>query len=832
VKEQVRDVRAGAWLDSLLQDVRYGARTLWNHPTFSVVAVLTLALGVGANCAIFSVITAAILRPLPYPHSSQLVLLFENDVLEPSGGPNVVSFANFADWERQSHSFVAMSAGRQTSFDLGATGPFPPERIDGAIFSWGLFKTLEVQPAMGRAFIADDDRPGAQRVAIISYGLWQGRFGGTSDILNRKIRLDGVDCHIIGVTPQRFGYPTRSVEVWVPIQQILNEPGFYSRGSHQLYVVARVRDGVSIGQATAEVSSIQQRLWRANPGGLLGRGAVSMPLRDITTQESKTSLYALMGAVGCLLLIACVNISNLLLARGSQRSRELAIRAALGASRSRLVQQILAESALLSLVGAMAGLLLAYGLTQALGAHSSLLIQADDIDTSAPIRIDSWVLIFAVCVALLAGVFAGLLPARRSALPDTVGGLREGGRAATTGRGQHRLRTGLVSVEVALSMILLIAAGLMIRSFFELQSVRPGVRTHNVLTAGISLPETGYRSREQISQFGQSLLERLHGLPGVREAGLVTCLPVGGYCGDTTFMIEGHPLPAGQFNVALNRAASPDYFKTAGIPLLEGRTFTDRDGRGFDDKHPQESAVVISESMAKKFWPQGDALGQRIYFDDTPNSPRYRVIGIVGDVLIRLADQTRPTLYTPLLEGGNSDFYAVLYTARSSSVVAPDLRSTIQQLDADIPAFEIRTIGDIMGESADQQGFEAVLFACFAGLALILSAVGLYGVLSYLIAQRTPEIGIRMALGADRTAVSRLVLMQGLRPTFIGLALGLLGAAVFGRIMRSLLFGISPGDLVTFVSVPLLLIVVALVACLVPIYRAVGVDPAVALRSQ
>lgn len=351
----------------------------------------------------------------------------------------------------------------------------------------------------------------------------------------------------------------------------------------------------------------------------------------------------LLAAVGCLLLIACVNISSLLLARGSQRSREFSIRSALGASRSRVLQQVLTESILLSAVGAIAGLLLAYGLTQALAAHAALLIQPDDIDTSAPVQIDRWVLAFTVCGSLFCGIVSGLLPARRSSQIDAAAGLKESGRSATAGQRQQRLRHGLVGIEVALSVVLLIAAGLMIRSFFSLRNVQPGVRVQDTLTAGISLPGTHYQNREQVSHFAQSLLNRVRALPGVESAGLVTVLPGGGYWSDTTFFIEGRPLSSGQFNDELNRAASPGYFRAAGIPLLAGRTFTDRDGRGFDDKHPRESAVVISESMAKKYWPKGDALRARIYFDTDAHAPRYRVIGIVGDVLIRLSDHIRPT---------------------------------------------------------------------------------------------------------------------------------------------------------------------------------------------
>jgi predicted permease len=837
-KQQCRDARNVNVIENFAHDVRYAWRSLLKNLGFSFLAVLTLALGIGANSAIFSVINAALLRPLPYPHPNQLVLLFEKDVLEQGGGPNVVSFPNFLDWERESHSFVAMAAGRQNSFNLGGAGRFSPERIEGAVFSWALFKTLAVQPVIGRGFTPADDRPGAHRVAIIGYGLWQRRFGGARDVLHRQIRLDGVNCDIIGVMPQGFGYPARKVEVWTPVQQIMNADELHNRSAHEFYVVARMRDGVRIGQATAEVNGIQQRIWTDYQGGLLGRGAVSLPLRDITTYESKTSLYVLLGAVACLLLIACVNISNLLLARGSHRMREFSIRAALGASRSRLLQQLLTESVLIACMGAVAGLLLAYGLTAALGAHAAALIQADDINTSAPIRIDGLVLVFTACVSILAGLGAGLMPARRSTRGNVVRSLKEGGRTATSGRAQQRLRSGLVSAEVALSLVLLVAAGLMIRSFAELQRVRPGVRIQNLLTAGISLPDSRYSKREQVSHFAQVLLARLQALPGVRSVGLVSCLPVAGYCGDNSFTIEGHPLPPGQFYLALNRAASPDYFRTAGIPVLHGRMFTARDGQGFDEKHPHESAVIISESMARKFWPNGNALGQRIYFGDehapagSDKSPRYSIVGIVGDVLIQLDDHPRPTMYLPLLEGGRSDFYAVLYTAEYPSSMVSSVRRAISGLDPDIPAFKIRTMAEIIGQSTEHRAFTAVLLGSFAGLALLLSAVGLYGVLSYLIAQRTAEIGIRMALGASRGEVCRLAVAQGLRPTFLGLFIGLIAAAALTRTMHGLLFGVRPTDVATFASVPLVLLLVALVACVIPVWRAARVDPAQAVRSE
>ena len=831
-EEECRDMRRVSAIEHVFQDLRYGLRSLMKTPAFTVVAVLTLALGIGANSAIFSVIDAAILRPLPYPHPERLLLLFEKDILGPGGGPNVVSFANFADWEHQAGSFSGMAAGRENSFNLGETGAFGPERIDGAIFSWGLFRTLEVQPVIGRAFTEEEDRPGAAPVAVISYALWQSRFGGTPGVLQRKIRLDGLEYAVIGVMPKGFAYPARNVELWVPVQQILHEDDLQDRGGHQFYVVARLRPGVTAARATAEVDGLQHQIYAANPGKLAGRGAVSLPLRDITTYESKTSLCVLLAAAGCLLLIACVNISNLLFARGLQRSREFAIRTALGASRSRVLQQVLTESVVLAAMGAAAGLLLALGLTHALAAHASVLIHADDIDTSAPIGIDNRVLGFTVLLSLAVGIAAGLLPARWCTRADAATGLKEGGRSATAGKGHQKLRTGLVAAEFALSVVLLTAAGLMIRSFFELQNVRPGVRIKNVITAGIALPESRYRNREQVSNYAKALLDRLSTLPGVRGAGLVNCLPVGGYCGDNTFEIEGRPLPPRQFRIALNRAASPGYFRAAGIPLLQGRTFNESDGRGLDDEHPRESAVIISESMAKTFWPGGDALGQRIYFDEAPNAPRYRVIGIAGDVLINLADHRRPTMYLPLLEGSRTDFYALLHTESDPVALAPALRNVMKAADPDIPPFKIRTMAAILGQSSEQRAFTAVLFGSFAGLAVVLSLVGLYGVLAYLISQRVPEIGIRMALGADRSEVFRLILLFGFRPVLIGLSSGLIAALGLMQILRSLLFGVKPTDGLTFMAVPFVMLSVAVIACIAPAWHAARLDPATALRSE
>ena len=831
-KETYRDRRSLPLLETLAQDLAYALRAFRKNPGFTAVAVATLALGIGANAGIFSVIQAALLKPVRFPGPDRLVLVYERDVLEEGSGVNVVSLANFLDIEAQSRSFTAMAAARQHAFNLGGEQGLLPERIHGAICAWGLFPALAVPPLIGRTFTAADDRPGAPHTAIISYGLWQSRFGGAPDILQRKLRLDSESYDIAGVMPRGFAYPANGVDVWVPVQQFLSPDAIHSRGAHQFYVVARLRPGVRIQQAKAEVDGIMHRVWLANPGALVGRGGTVVPLAEVATRDSRVSLEVLFAAVGCLLLIACVNIANLLMARGSQRRRELAIRVAVGAGRTRLFRQLLTESLLLSAMGAAAGLLLAYALTAELAARAPAMLNTGDIDTSSEIALDGWVFLFTAAVALAAGALTGFFPAWQAARAQVTEGLKEGARTSSAGRSQDSFRAALVAVEVALSVVLLVGAGLLIRSFAELRRVHTGIRADHTLTAGLSLPEARYSHRRQISVFSQQLEERLRSLPGVRSVGLVNCLPVGGYCGDNSFSIEGRPLPPGEFLFALHRAATPDYFSAAGIPLLSGRVFSPQDGRGFDNDHPRESAVVISDTMAKRFWPNGDALGQRLFFGNGPTEPRYRIVGIVGDVLIGLDDHPRATMYFPFLEGTTTHFYAVIHTAGDPAALAAAVRLQIGALDPDLPAFRIRSMEDLLDESAGQRQFTVLLLASFAALAMLLAAVGLYGVLSYSVAQRTNEIGIRLALGAGQSQVRRQILAEGLRPAAIGMVFGLAGALAAARLLRTLLFGISPTDPTTYMAIPILLLAIGVIACAVPAWRASRVDPVLALRGE
>jgi len=814
----------------MLQDIRFAFRQALSRPAFTLIVVVVLALGLGANAAIFSVVNAVLLRPLPYPDPDRLVLLFERD-LEPGGGSNVVALANFLDWRAQSRSFEDMAAGRWSVFTLGAERKFAPQQIPGAIFTSSLFHVLGVQPVLGRGFREDEDRPSAAHVAVISYGFWQGRFAGAADVLSRTVELDAEQYQIIGVTPRDFSYPQRDVQLWVPARQVMSKEEATTRGDHEVYVVARLRQGVSLEQARAELDGIQHRIWLANRQNLLGRGAAIFPLHDTIVRNSKTTLSVLFAAVGCVLLIACVNIANLLLARGSQRQREMAVRAALGAGWGRLMRQLLTESVLLASGGAALGLLLASWLTQFFAERASMLMGRTDVDPPRNIQLDWWVFAFTAALAIAAGILSGLAPAAAAAKVDLTARLKNGGRSNTAGRGQHRFRYGLMTAEVALSLMLLVSAGLLLRSFIALRNVRPGVRTDHLLTAGISLPGVRYGQPAKVSVFAHQLVNRLNAVPGVRSIGLVSCLPVSGWCGDEDFSIEGRSKPAGQFWQALNRAASPEYFATAGIPILRGRAFTDRDVISPEGRQPRTSFLVISESLASKYWPNEDSIGKRIYLGDE-KSTRYEIIGVCGDVIIDLDDRPRPTMYQPIYDGGRSDFYVVAGTATAPENLASALRAAVNGLDPNLPVWGIQTMEDVLEASAAHQKFTALIIGCFALVALMLAAVGLYGVLYYLVSQRTNEIGIRVVLGATSAEVRRLVLWQGMQPVAAGIALGLAASMGVTRYMESLLFGVKASDPSTFGAVTALLVGVAFVACAIPALRATRIDPAVALRTE
>jgi len=816
-------------LHVLRQDVQFAIRQLRHRPGFAIVAIVVLALGLGGNAAMFSVVNAVLLQPLPYAHPERLVALFERDVVgeEPY---NSVAAGNFLDWQKDAHSFEQMAASGETAFNLAsATGSFTPERIDGAYCTANLFDTLGVTPDLGRPFRAEEDRPGAAHVAIISYDLWQHRFGGARDIIHHQIRLDGEQYDIVGVMPRNFGYPYRTVKAWVPLERYMSPENLKSHSNHGLMVVARLRPGVTVAQARAEIDGLARRFKHEHPEEIAGKGGNAVALYDYSVKGVRVSLLVLFGAVGCVLIIACVNVANLLLTRALGRQREVAIRAAVGATRGRLIRQLLTESVIVSLLGGAGGLLLASMVTDVLAKHAPDAAYLPGVDR---IAVDGWVFLFTFVVALGTGIAAGLFPAFQGSRSDIVESLK--GRSVSTSRSHARFRDVLVAAEVAISLVLLAGAGLLLRSFSRLENVHTGVRTDHTLTMALELPKASYKTRAQVAEFYHQTAGQLAALPGVESAGLVTCAPVDGHCSDTVFQIEGHPLPPGKLMDTLLRAADPGYFKAAGIPLLEGRTFTTRDGGGFDDQHPRLSAAVISESWAKRFLPGEDPIGKRIYFEweSDRKYPHFEIIGVVGDVVKRLDAPVQPTMYLPLLEGGSREAYIIMHTAGDPHRLANAARHQINAIDHDLPVFEIRTMDEIIGRSAENREFSVMLLGLFVALALGLAAVGLYGVLSYVVSQRTAEIGIRMALGAPAAEVRRLILLQGMKPALAGIAVGLVGAAFGTKLLRDLLFGVGAGDPVTFAAVPLVLLAVAMIACLIPALRATRIDPTLALRRE
>ncbi|MGH9582775.1 MAG: ABC transporter permease [Bryobacteraceae bacterium] len=689
-----------------------------------------------------------------------------------------------------------------------------------------------MRPVLGRTFTRQEDSPSSPRVVVISYALWQRRFGGSPDVLGQTMRVNSADYTIIGVMPRGFNYPYRGTELWAPVQEVLSRAVALNRSSHQFYVVARLRKGVSQRQAQAEINGIAQRIKAEYPAVITGSGADVFSLKEYTIRGSRRTVLLLFAAVGCVLLISCVNMANLLLVRESRRSHEIAIRTALGAGRGRLIRQFLTESILISAVGAAAGLVIAYALTRVLAAHSSLLLSQGDIDTSGAIQLDARVFLFTAVLCLLVGAAIGLFPALQTAKIQLTNALKEGARSVSGVRSQHYFRRTLVTIEVALSLVLLIAAGLLVRSFVRLQNVAPGIRTNHLLTAGLSLPQSRYRTPVQVANFEKALITNLQNVPGVRKVGLVSCLPLGGYCGDQAFQIEGRPMPPGQALLALLRGASPDYFSAAGIPLIRGRVFTREDSMPGGPSSPSRNIpVIISHTMKEKFWPSSDPIGKRIFFEGDSQKYGYTIIGIVGDVRISLDEKPQATMYLPLLNGMRNKFFIVLNTAGTTNI-GFDIRHAIQRIDPDLPLFGIRSVGNLLAASSARQQFTVNLLGLFSIVALILAAVGLYGVLSFTVAQRTKEIGLRMALGASPANIRRLVIFDGMRPSLLGIAIGLIGSIGANRVLESFLFDTSPWDPLTFLSVSAILSFVAILACYLPAVRATRIDPATLLRVE
>jgi predicted permease len=823
-----------------VSNVRFSFRQLLKRPGFSLTAILVLALGLGANTAIFSIIHAFLLQPLPYPEPERLAALFERDPIGPPGSDpyNSVAPGNFLDWQRLSKSFSSMAAASSDAVNLASPqNLFEPQRADACFCSQTMFETLRSHPLLGREFRPDEDRTGAPNVAIISYGLWQRQFAGDRNVIHQRIRLNGQNHEIVGVMPRGFGFPYRTVDVWLPLLSNITPEQQQSHDGHFLLVVGRLRPGVTMEQARAEIDGMAVRYKRAHPLEVSGTGGNAISLQQYLVQDVRTSLLVLLGAVGCVLIIACVNVANLLLSRAAGRTREIAIREAIGAGRGQIVMQLLTESIILALLGGAAGLLLASFVANTLMAHAP---NADAVLPPGYLPFRPSVFLFTLATALFAGGVAGLYPALQSARTDLVNSLKDSSRSATPSRSHGRFRNVLVAAEVALSLVLLIGAGLLGKSFARLYTVQPGVRTDHTLMVGLSIPDPFQKEPAKTSTTIRQIVERVRQVPGVISAGVTSCPPVLGHCSDWVFRIEGHPLPPGQMMDALARGADPGFFQAAGVPLLRGRTFTPQDGIGFDRKHPRQGAMVISESLARQYFAGEDPLGRFItigldyeYGELKGNPvPRYQVIGVVGDVLQHLDAQVQPTLYVPALDGHYNNIFVIVHTAVEPHSILGAIRGEIRRLRPDLPIFQTRTMEEALGRSASDQRFNMLLLGAFAGLALLLAAVGLYGVLSYGVAQRTSEIGIRLALGADTASVRRLVLKQGMLPAVVGIGIGLVVAAFVTRVMRSLLFHVEPNDPLTFAAIALMLLAISALACYLPALRATRIDPTTALRSE
>jgi putative ABC transport system permease protein len=828
VKENVREVRAGGFLEVLLQDLRYGLRTLARSPGFTAAALLALALGIGANSAIFSVVYGVLLRPLPYPDADRLAMVFLHFSPQNNERGNL-SLADYFDWRERNRAFEApaLYAGRR--FDVtgangtaGAGASGEPEEVQGAQVTAGFFTTLRVRPLLGRGFEPGEDRPGSDRLAVVGEGLWRRRFGGSPGVLGRAIELDGEPHTIVGVMPGSFHFPSPRIELWTNLALVppTRRGPFFYKG------VARLKPGVTLEQAQAETNAIGRGIEQANPKAYSHLTLPTLSLREALVGRVRPVLLLMFGAVGFVLLIATVNVANLQLVRATAREREMTVRLSLGAGRSRLLRQLFTESLLLALTGGAAGLALAYGGIRLLQAWNP-----GNLPRMEAVHLDGRVLAFSLLVSLLAGILFGLVPALQGSAPDLTASLKEGGRGSTASAGRRRGRSILVVSEIALSLVLLIGAGLLLRSFFLLERVEPGflAPAQNVLTLEVSPSARKYPDERTGIAFYERLIERVRALPGVESAAVSDSLPPDRQGDGDTFQIEGQAASAPNPAVT-HPVVSTGYFRALGIPLLRGRSFT------AEDTPSSRPVTVISETMARRYFPGQDPIGKRIKESgpDIP-TPYMEIVGVVGDTkYLGLDAPPEPIYYHPYTQNFSSRLYLVVRSslAGGAAALAPLVRGEVRAVDADVVVSEVRTLEQAVGESVAQPRFRTALLVLFAGIALALAAIGIYGVIAYSVAQRTHEIGVRMALGARRGDVLRHVLGQGAALALAGIALGLPGALALTRTLSSLLFTIQASDPVTFLSLSLVLAAVTLWASFLPAWRAARTDPQVALRYE
>src|SRR5262245_29678242 len=820
-------------MQTLLQDLRYGARMLRKQPGFALAAALTLALGIGGSTAIFSIIQTVLLRPLGFPAAERVLALWERT---PEGKQprSRAAPGNFYDWREQNQSFAEMAAFATAAMTL--TGAGEPEQLRGAMVTPSYFKALDVRPALGRAFLPEESRPGKERVVLLGQGVWQRRFGADPNLLGQSVTLDDNSYTVIGVmgpglfpvwpaTTGKFSFDQSQQQFWVPLAETAEQHA--NRRSHVWGVIGRLKDGVTLRQAQTEMDAIGARLAEQYPQFNRGEGIILRPFADELVGDVRPALLILFGAVGMVLLIACANVAGLLLARYALRQKEVAIRAALGAGRARLLRQFLTEGLLLSLVGGASGVWLA-----AAGMDWLLKLIPVEIPRLAETSLDWRVLCFTLCLSLLTSLLFGLAPALQAARGDLREALQDGGRGSI-GAGPQRLRRALVSAQIALAVMLLVGAGLLIRSYERLQQVNPGFNPERLLAAELNLPPTQYTQWRQVSGFYDQLLERVRQLPGVESAAFAYDHPLEANWIDS-FSIEGRPVPAtGERLIAWLRIVSAGYFRTAGVALLRGREFSAQD----DPQHP--GAVIINEAFAAQYFPHEDPLGKRLRVT-TPSGfwgaqipASFEIVGVAGNVkFLGLNADSAPAYYLPDKQFPQESMCLLARTSGDPLAGAAALRQAVLSVDRAQPIAAIRTMESLMTAQTARARFNTVLMGLFGAVALALAMLGVFGLLSYQVAQQAREFGLRMALGAQPGDVLRLVIRQGLKPVIAGAGCGLLGAYALTRLMTALLFGVGATDLPTFVGVALLLTGVALLACWIPARRAAKVDPMIALRRE
>ena len=807
-------------VEHLSKDIRYAIRGLVKRPGFTVIAILTLALGIGANTAIFSVVNVVLLKPLAFKDPDRLAVIWEDAAF--AGFPkNTPAPANYVDWKNQNRSFEDMAALAGTSFNL--TGDGDPERVAAQSVNYNFFPLLGVQPVLGRSFAADEDKPGANKVALLSYELWQSRYGGSTDVVNRSIDLNGTKYTVVGVMPAGFQFLNKEVRLWVPLA--LDQDELANRGGHYLEVVGRLKPGVSIEQAQADISTVMGNVAREHPDETFNGklGAVVMSLRDQLVGDSRRPLMVLLVAVAFVLLIACANVAGLLLARAVSRKREIALRVALGASRARVIRQLLTESLILAISGG--------GIGAALAWWSFSFLQKlvpESLSLSTSVQIDLKVLFFALAVSVATGVVFGLVPAIQSAKVDLNETLKQSSTRTTS---SGKLRSSMIVFEVALSIVLLVGAGLLIQTLYRLFNQYSALQPEQVLTMRTVLPRAKYEELAKRKQFYDQVLARVEHLPGVEAAGFTTSVPLVWKGGTSGFYPEGLTNPIqGMSYDACHRQVSPNYLQTMHIPLHEGRYFTPQ-----DDENSMLVAI-INETMARQYWPGQPVLGRRFSFDE--EHPKWiEIVGVVGDVRqMGLDEPVKAEMYLPYKQVPDHPWFIprdlTIRTAGDPYSLVSSVRQAIREVDPDQPISNVATMSELLGEEAAQRRLAMIMLAAFSILALLLASIGIYGLLAYFVTQHTNEIGVRLALGATPNRILLMVLRRGMGLTVLGVVIGIFASFGLTRLMSSLLFEVKAVDPMTFLIVPIVLGVTALLACLIPARRAMKVDPLVALRYE